>query len=180
AGIADQSRPVRQSVCARHAARTKMSPQVRPWFIVRGELCGDCGNVEQYRLDALMNGQLTQALWIHSGRTQQLSGDANLVKGVAVLPQAESHADFLIADGRLVRRQRRVEVALVVACAALDGHFEEPFRQSLASAACPCQPDRQTGNVCFVPQLLSQCRRRWLFLQVHDGERNTPGWRESR
>ena len=158
----------------------KMSPEVRPWFIVRGELFGDCGNVEEHRLDALMNGQLTQALWIHSGRTQQLSGDANLVKGVVVLPQAESHADLLIADGRVVRRQRRVEIALVVACTALDGHFEEPFRQPLASAAHPCQPDRQTGNVGRVPQLLSQCRRRRLFLQVHDAERNTGGSRESR
>jgi len=90
--MADQSRPVRQGVCARHSARTKMPPSVRPWFVVRGELFGDCGNVEQHRLDALLNGQLTQALWIHSGRTQQLSSDAKLVKGVAVLPQAPIQA----------------------------------------------------------------------------------------
>src|SRR5205814_1540420 len=121
AGIADQSRPVRQGVRARHAARTKISPEVRPWFIVRGEFFGNGGNVEQHRLDALLNGQMTQALWIHSGRTQQLSGDAKLVEGVAVLSQAEGHADLLIASSRVVRRQRWVEVTLVVACAAFDG-----------------------------------------------------------
>ena len=140
-------RPVRKGFGADGAPRMELSPQGRPRFRRFAHPLAGGGDVEQDRFYTFHLRQAGEALRIHPRRGEQLGRRADEPRIVGHLPQAESDADFFVRDVRVVWRERRIEVALVMFGAPFHRGFQEPYWQMIAGPAQSRQADGQTQHM---------------------------------
>ena len=162
-----ESCPVREGVGAHAAPGMEPPAQGRPRFQRFVHPFTGGGDVEQDWLDALHLRETRQTLRFHMGRGKQLRRGANEPWLVRHLAQAKSDTDFFVRDVRVVWRERRIEVALVVFGAPFHRGFQEPFWQTIVGPAQPRQADGQTRHMDGVSQFVGQRGGRGLFLQFH-------------
>ena len=79
--------------------------------------------MKQDRLAPFMNREATKSGGVNARRTQELRGGAKVIECVRKLTKAEGDADFFTADTGRIRRERRIEIALVVFGAAFHRCF---------------------------------------------------------
>ena len=63
-GVADEARPVWQSIRARHSSWAKMISQGSPRLLFRRVFFGDLGDVQQHRFAPFLNGEAAEAFGI--------------------------------------------------------------------------------------------------------------------
>src|SRR5437870_389174 len=90
-----------------------------------------------------------------------------MVQFVREFAKTEGNADFLIADGGQVWRERRIKLAPVMTGATLNGDLKKPIDDSFARSTGPREAAEQAGDVRHLAQLLGECRPEPLFVQFH-------------
>lgn len=147
AGMANEPRPMRECVGARHRPGTEVSTDIGPWRKLRRETFGRLCDVKQPRLTTLLDGQAAQARRVNFWRTEQLSRSAKPIKIVRMSPEAKRNTNFLISDFRRILRERSIKLSLEVTRAALNRNLEQPISNAIARAALPGKPPQKSGNV---------------------------------
>lgn len=156
-----------QGVGPRDRAGRQVLAQVGPGLQRGGEAFGDRSDVEQHRFATLAHGEPAKARGIHARRTEQLGGGAQIVQVVRVLAQTQGNANFFVRNGRVVRRERRIEVTLVMGCAPFHRDLEQPLRKAISCPGQARQADGQARHVGGVAQPAGQRSRRRLFFRFH-------------
>jgi hypothetical protein len=89
-------------------------------------------DVEQDRLATLAHGEPAKFDGVHARRTEQLGRGAEVVETIRLPTKAKGDADFFVGHRRVIRWERRIEVALVMRRTALYRGLQEPIWKALS------------------------------------------------
>ena len=144
-----------------------MRAKVRPGFQRGGEAFRHHRDVEQHWFATLADGEPAKPGRIHARRTEQLGGCAKVVQTIGLLGQAQGDADFFVGNRRVIRRDRRIELALVVRRASFHCRLQEPIEKSISRPARSRQADGQTRHVSGFSEFAGQRGPGPLVVQFH-------------
>ena len=165
--MAHQAGPVRESLGPGHRTARQVLTHPRPRMQLRRETSGKVGDVQQHGLATLLDRQAAQTNRVHTGRTKQLRRGTEVIQFIREFAKTESNANFLIADGGQVRRERWIKLSPIMTGATLNGYLKQPLGDSFARSTGEREPAQQSGDVRHLAQLASECRRAPLFVQFH-------------
>jgi hypothetical protein len=124
--------------------------------------------MEQNRFNPFHHRESGESRCIGTGRTQQLSRSAYKRGIVWMLAETQSHANFFIAQVRMIRREIAGKIALVMPGPPVNGTFEQPFADTLLMTTTQLADlSQQERHMNRIAEASGQWRAVQMFNRFH-------------
>ncbi len=177
-GLQDEPRPVGKRIEAHPVTAREFVAKRTPRLQSRRHTAGGVRNVKQHGFAAFHDRQVNEYVGGSAGGREELGGGADKGGVERVMRETEGDADFFAREGRLIGRQRGIEMAAVMRRATFNRAAEQPGGQVRGSAAAySAEPPQEGRGMGDIADALRECWSLKLLAQFHREDSSTQrGW----